>query len=155
MTQSSVYAITQNSAKQYEVTAYTDATATAEDKVAAVKRLTACYPATFQKKTDIELSEFIQIFSEAIDAVGMTGKQLKDAVINCIATKHQYGQFQIADVTGFSDKIKLYTYNDYTRQPDVLTASKLKRADGTRWFVDKADLERANRLAEAKERLGV
>ena len=155
MTKSSVYAISQNSEKQYEITSYTDETATAEDKRQAVKRLIACYPATFQKKTDIELSEFIQIFSEAIDAVGMTGKQLKDAVINCIATKHQYGQFQIADVTGFSDKVKLYTYSDYTRQPDILTASNLKRADGTRWFVDKADLDRANRLAELKERLGV
>lgn len=155
MTKSSVYAISQNSEKQYEITSYTDETATAEDKRQAVKRLIACYPATFQKKTDIELSEFIQIFSEAIDAVGMTGKQLKDAVINCIATKHQYGQFQIADVTGYSDKVKLYTYSDYTKQPDILTASNLKRADGTRWFVDKADLERANRLAELKEMLGV
>lgn len=153
--QSSVYSITMNSNRQYEVTAYTDAPASAEDKRVAVKRLIASYPTAFQKKTDSETAEFIQIFSEAIDAVGMTGKQLKDAVINCIATKRQYGQFQIADVTGFSDKIKLYTYNDYTRQPDVLTASKLKRADGTRWFVDKADLERANRLAELKERLGV
>lgn len=152
--QSSAYSITINAERQYEITAYTDAPANAEQKRQAVKRLVACYPNTFSNKTDNELCEFMQVFSEAVDAVGMTGEQLKDAVIKCIATKHQYGAFQIADVTGFSDKIKLYTYEEYEKKTIGKCASNLLRADGkSKWFVDFENLETANRLAEIKNRL--
>ena len=78
----------------------------------SVVKIAAAFPTTFYSMDEEGIKNFGLVFKEAVEYVGMTGQQLKDAVMNCICHNHQYGQFQISDVTDFDKRFKLYPYKD-------------------------------------------
>ena len=89
---------------------YTDPKAEGNDIAEAAIRLTSAYPLIFSKMNDKDIAAFTSTLKDAVEYVGMTRQQLRDAVMECICHRHQFGQFQISDITDFDRRIKFYDW---------------------------------------------
>lgn len=72
--------------------------------------ITTAFANIFGKKTDRDIALFTHVLEAAVRYCKMTDQQLKDAVMECICHKHQYGEFQISDITDFDRRFKFYSY---------------------------------------------
>lgn len=94
------------------ISIYTDAPASDKAVAESAAMITTAFANIFGKKSDKDIALFTHVFTAAVRYCNMTEQQLKDAVMNCICHKHQYGEFQISDVTDFDKRFKLYPYKD-------------------------------------------
>lgn len=65
---------------------------------------------------DLTLTQWHRLFLQCVQKAGMTRHQLDDAVMHCIIEVKQYGNFQIADVTGWKKKFHLISGYEFAKR---------------------------------------
>ena len=92
------------------ISIYTDQSASEKTVQESAAMITTAFANIFGKKTDKDIALFTHVLEAAVRYCKMTDQQLKDAVMECICHKRQYGEFQISDITDFDRKFKFYSY---------------------------------------------
>lgn len=134
-----------------------DTVADAETLMKCCSIIFASYPAVFGRKKKEELNQWVEVFSMAVKFKATQGdvfgnERLMNATLDCIASKHQYGEIQIADILSYKKEIKLYTYTqakcglDGTKYRTFLVDTQ---TNGW-WFTDNdtQSIETATRMAK-------
>jgi hypothetical protein len=127
----------------YSTSLYKDSTASDDDIKNAIAKLLCAFP--MGNKEDE--ARFFAILASRIKANAMSKKRLDDAVNNLI-DNYKYPTIKIADVIGYDKRVRLYTYQEYSREVTQSETAhmdfmKYGNIDGVTYFYRKSELTKA------------